>query len=43
MEVPPFPETAYMLKKSREMRGFQNLLLKTDPEKLHGWSFSGNC
>jgi hypothetical protein len=25
------------------MRGFQNLLLKTDPEKLHGWSFSGNC
>jgi glutamate N-acetyltransferase/amino-acid N-acetyltransferase len=25
------------------MRDFQNLFLKTDPEKLHGWSFSGNC
>jgi hypothetical protein len=26
-----------------KMRGFENSLLKTDTEKLHGRSFSGNC
>jgi hypothetical protein len=40
MDVPPFSETYLQLQKSRKMRGFQNFVLKTDPEKLHGGSFS---
>jgi hypothetical protein len=32
--------TYLQLQKSRKMRGFQNYVLKTDPEKLQGWSFS---
>jgi hypothetical protein len=35
--------TYLQLQKSRKMRGFQNFVLKTDPEKLHGRSFSGTC
>jgi hypothetical protein len=41
MDLPPFSSTYVQLQKSRKMRGFQNFVLKTDPEKLHGWSFSG--
>jgi hypothetical protein len=40
MDVPPFFLDLFTASSLRKMRGFQNFVLKTDPEKLHGGSFS---
>jgi hypothetical protein len=39
MDVPPFSSTYLQLQKSRKMRGFQNFVLKTDPEKTPRMEF----